>query len=140
MTDPDPRFASVGLDGDDDVVVCRCEEVHLSELLHALAQGYDAPETMKRATRVSMGACQGRVCRPIYAALWRAWSAAPEGGDSVSTEVGHVGVDPDSRASLPIRPGLDLPGSRPPVRPIRLADLAELDPPEEEPTPSQGNR
>lgn len=123
-----------------DVIVCRCEELRLGDLRDAFDRGFDSPDALKRATRITMGVCQGRVCRPVYRALLRSWDASTETGDAPEGRDGHVGTDPDSRASLPIRPGLDLPGSRPPVRPIRLGDLADLDPPEEDPTPSQGNR
>ena len=126
-------------DASDDVIVCRCEELRLGDLRTALHQGFDAPDMLKRATRITMGPCQGRICRPVYRTLVRAWFGAPEEGADATTD-GHVGTRPDGRASLPIRPGLDLPGSRPPIRPVRLGDLADLHPPEEDPTPSQGNR
>ena len=124
----------------DDVLVCRCEEVRLSHLLVALERGFAAPETLKRATRVSMGACQGRVCRPIYRAFWRARDASTAAERASPSVDGHIGTRGDSRASLPVSRDLDLPGSRPPVRPIRVGDLADLEPPDEAPTPSQGNR
>jgi bacterioferritin-associated ferredoxin len=127
----------------DSVIVCRCEEVTLADVERAVADGYAAPELLKRATRVSMGACQGRVCRPMLRAFWR---ARARGTDDDRTDAhavnarGHVAERRDSRGSLPVGPDLDLPGSRPPVRPIRVGDLAELDPPDEPVTPSQGNR
>lgn len=126
-------------------IVCRCEEVSLHDIEAAVAAGYEAPELLKRATRVSMGACQGRVCRPILRTFWRHHQAAS--GDDArarpapsSAQGGHIGIKRDSRASLPVHADLDLPGSRPPVRPIRLGDLADLEPPDEPATPSQGNR
>jgi hypothetical protein len=127
-------------DASNDVIVCRCEELRLGDLRAAFERGFDAPDTLKRATRITMGACQGRVCRPVYRALLRAWVETSTGEEPPPGGTGHIGTRPDSRASLPMRPGLDLPGSRPPVRPIRLGDLADLEPPDEEPTPSQGNR
>ncbi len=142
MSTRPPPSLSGQLGADDDLIVCRCEEVRLSDLIAAMAQGDDAPEMLKRATRITMGACQGRVCRPIYRAFWRSarGGAAALAGAALSAPAPHVGVDGDSRASLPMHSGFDLPGSRPPVRPIRVSDLADLEPPEEEATPSQGNR
>lgn len=127
----------------DSVIVCRCEEVTLADVERAVADGYAAPELLKRATRVSMGACQGRVCRPMLRAFWRGRTGAADAGHDdahAANARGHVAERRDSRGSLPVSPDLDLPGSRPPVRPIRVGDLAELDPPDEPVTPSQGNR
>lgn len=56
---------------DPDTVICRCEDVRLGSL---------DPEwtgrQAKLATRVGMGACQGRVCGPIQEFLF-GWSAGP---------------------------------------------------------------
>lgn len=49
----------------DDVVVCRCEEVSLSEIRKWIANGYDTFDELKRLLRVGMGPCQGRGCRDI---------------------------------------------------------------------------
>jgi len=138
MSTHDSTPTAIDLGADDDVIVCRCEEVRLGDLLRGIADGYGAPEMLKRATRISMGACQGRVCRPMYRAFWQSHQSASPASASTAS-VGYVGVDKDSRASLPVNQVLDLPGSRPPIRPVRVSDLADLETPEETPTPSQGN-
>lgn len=51
----------------DDPVVCRCEEVTLSQVKAAIAEGYDTLEELKRHLRVGMGPCQGRTCLPLLA-------------------------------------------------------------------------
>jgi NAD(P)H-nitrite reductase large subunit len=49
--------------------VCRCEEVTLGEVEAALADGQGSMGEVKRCTRLGMGACQGRYCAPVLAAL-----------------------------------------------------------------------
>ena len=78
----------------DDVVICRCEEVTLRELQEAIARGAATSRQLKLETRVGMGYCQGRTCRPLVEQL------VPE--------------EPDS-SSLTYRP---------PCRPITFGQLA----------------
>lgn len=49
----------------DDVPVCRCEEVNLGDLRRAVAEGFDTPAGLKKATRCGMGICQGSICKTI---------------------------------------------------------------------------
>lgn len=49
----------------DDVVVCRCEEITRSEIREWIAKGYHTFDELKRVLRVGMGPCQGRGCRDI---------------------------------------------------------------------------
>ena len=49
----------------DDTVVCRCEEVMLGEIRKRISQGFFTPGALKKATRIGMGKCQGRICGPI---------------------------------------------------------------------------
>jgi bacterioferritin-associated ferredoxin len=50
---------------EDDIVVCRCEEVTLDEIRSWINKGYDHFDELKRVLRVGMGPCQGRGCRDI---------------------------------------------------------------------------
>lgn len=52
-----------------DPIVCRCEEVTLSEVRRAISEGYDTLEELKRYLRVGMGPCQGRTCLPLIAQI-----------------------------------------------------------------------
>lgn len=52
-------------DKDNDIVVCRCEEITLGEIREWIARGYDSLEELKRVIRVGMDPCQGRGCRDI---------------------------------------------------------------------------
>ncbi|MGW0517361.1 FAD-dependent oxidoreductase [Crossiella sp. NPDC003009] len=45
-----------------DTVVCRCEEVRMSDLCAAVAQGALGMRAVKLVSRAGLGLCQGRVC------------------------------------------------------------------------------
>lgn len=47
-----------------DTLVCRCEEVALSDVQTALDQGASDLQAVKLLTRLGMGPCQGRNCAP----------------------------------------------------------------------------
>jgi thioredoxin reductase len=82
-----------------DTLLCRCEAVRFGDVDALLAAGTDDPGSIKRATRLGMGRCQGRYCGPILAARLAA--------------AGH-------------RPGQegDLFAPRPPFKPLTIAELA----------------
>ena len=79
-------------------LVCRCEDVTLQELEHAITRGYDDLESLKRYTGFGTGWCQGKSCVALCARLL---------------------VEKGGSAEMPITP-------RPPFHPLRLADLAGL--------------
>ena len=79
-------------------LVCRCEDVTLHELEHAIERGHTDIESLKRYTGFGTGWCQGKSCVALCARLL--------------TEKGGT-------AKLPFTP-------RPPFHPTRLADLAGL--------------
>ena len=81
-------------------VVCRCEDVTLHELEHAVSLGHDDIESLKRYTGFGTGWCQGKWCLALCAKL-----LAARGGDP------GTGITP-----------------RPPYHPLRLGDLAGIDP------------
>lgn len=60
-----------------ETVVCRCEEVTLGEIDAALAGGDLSIGSLKRATRLGMGRCQGRYCAPVAAEILAARTGAP---------------------------------------------------------------
>ena len=81
-------------------LVCRCEEVTLSDVQTALQQGAKDLQAVKLFTRLGMGPCQGRNCAPsvgIY--LCQATGCAAEA-------VGRI-------------------NPRPPVKPVTLGALAQ---------------
>ena len=52
-----------------DIVICRCEEVRLSEIRSAIARGARTVEEVKRLTRAGMGLCQSKTCFPLIASV-----------------------------------------------------------------------
>jgi hypothetical protein len=79
-------------------MVCRCEELSLSDMEPGFAAGPQGIGAVKRATRAGMGRCQGRYCGPILASL------AAE----------RLGVALDEAAHW---------APRPPVKPMAIADI-----------------
>ena len=95
----DENTESSGLD-QEQVIVCRCEEISRGKIRAAIANGCDSVTWVKRTTRAGMGLCQGRTCGRQVARM-------------IVEETGqHSGqVIPDTQ--------------RPPLRPIPLAILEE---------------
>ncbi len=51
------------------MVLCRCEDVTLSDLEAALAHGYSDIEEVKRYTGFGTGPCQGKECHALVACV-----------------------------------------------------------------------
>lgn len=86
---------------DDSTVVCRCEEVTAGDIRKVVGLGCEGPNQMKAFLRCGMGPCQGRMCGLTASEL-----IASKRGVSVQ-DVGYYRL-------------------RPPVKPIALAELAQL--------------
>lgn len=56
---------------DDDLIICRCEEITKGEIRRAVHEGMYTMVEVKRYLRAGMGLCQGQTCgrlvRPIIA-------------------------------------------------------------------------
>ena len=50
---------------DDEVIVCRCEEVTAGEIRQAIREGAVSLTGVKRRTRAGMGLCQARTCETL---------------------------------------------------------------------------
>jgi NADPH-dependent 2,4-dienoyl-CoA reductase/sulfur reductase-like enzyme len=82
-------------------IACRCEDVTVDELHDAIAQGSTDLNRVKAFTRCGMGPCQGRLCGPVTAEV-------------IARALGQRADQPGQfRVRLP-------------VRPVPLAELAEL--------------
>jgi len=86
----------------DDVIVCRCEEVTHGEIKTAITQGCMGPNQLKSFTRCGMGPCQGRQC-----------------GLTVTEIMSH------ERQEQPSQVGYYR--VRAPIKPLNLGELASLD-------------
>lgn len=51
------------------LVICRCEEVTLDQIEEAKASGAQSVNDVKLQTRAGMGTCQGRTCLRVLALL-----------------------------------------------------------------------
>jgi len=60
---------SVILPAEDDIIVCRCEEVSVGQIRRAARLGATGPNQLKAFTRCGMGPCQGRICGPLVTAI-----------------------------------------------------------------------
>ncbi len=61
------------------VILCRCEDVTLADVQHAVAAGYADLEEVKRYTGFGTGPCQGKEClREVARAIVEASGRAPE--------------------------------------------------------------
>lgn len=79
--------------------VCQCEDVTRKDVTHAVMEGFNEMELLKRYTTASMGPCQGRMCSMALAAC------CAEETDQTLAETGTT-------------------TSRPPVQPVSLSVLA----------------
>ncbi len=48
---------------DDDLIICRCEEITKGEIRRAVHDGLRTVNEIKRWTRAGMGLCQGQTCQ-----------------------------------------------------------------------------
>ena len=61
------------------VILCRCEDVTLADIQHAVAAGYADLEEIKRYTGFGTGPCQGKEClREVALAIAAAGARPPE--------------------------------------------------------------
>jgi sarcosine oxidase subunit beta len=61
------------------VILCRCEDVTLHDVEHAVAAGYADLEEVKRYTGFGTGPCQGKEClREVARAIATASGRPPE--------------------------------------------------------------
>lgn len=50
---------------DDDLIICRCEEITKGDIRQAIAAGMSTLNGVKRVTRAGMGLCQGQTCQRL---------------------------------------------------------------------------
>ncbi|MDR2738454.1 MAG: (2Fe-2S)-binding protein [Treponema sp.] len=87
---------------DDDVIICRCEEITRGEIVKAVQNGARTIDGVKKRTRAGMGLCQGKTCQRLTAQILAAET---------------------HRSMADLLP----PTFRPPVRPLRIGILTRGD-------------
>ena len=85
---------------DEDLIICRCEEITVADIRRAIREGATGLTGIKRRTRAGMGLCQGRTCETLVARI------LAEELDKKLTEMPHSSV-------------------RPPIVPVTFGLLAE---------------
>jgi len=84
--------ADAGQAQDDDLVICRCEEITKGEIRNAIRNGMQTLNGIKRITRAGMGLCQGQTCQRLVAQI-------------LSEELGFSAAEIDpTTARGPVRP------------------------------------
>ena len=103
MVDIQAKLKEIGpfVEGpDDDLLVCRCEEVTKGQIRKAVQEGIFTMEEMRRYLRSGMGLCQGQTCGKLVKGI-------------IASE-------------LKVSPAEVVPASsRAPMRPIEMCILAE---------------
>ena len=103
MVDIQAKLKEIGqfVEGpDDDLLVCRCEEVTKGQIRKAVHEGIFTMEEMRRYLRSGMGLCQGQTCGKLVKGI-------------IASE-------------LKVSPAEVVPASsRAPMRPIEMCILAE---------------
>lgn len=87
---------------EDNTIVCRCEDLALTDIRKMIEKGYHNPQVIKRLTRCGMGPCQGSTCREL---LFKEVAAAT--GKSVGD--------------------LEMTTYRPPTKPIKIKSMLGVD-------------
>jgi NAD(P)H-nitrite reductase large subunit len=101
MSKVNDRSRDIGefiVQADDDMIICRCEEITKGEIRKAVHDGMFTITEIRRYLRTSMGLCQGQTCGKLVKGI-------------VARE---LGVSP-----LELEPA----GSRAPMRPIEMKVL-----------------
>ncbi len=53
---------------EDNIIICRCEDVTLKDIRNLIQQGFTTIEEIKRLSRIGMGGpCQGKTCGLLIA-------------------------------------------------------------------------
>ena len=87
---------------DEDLIICRCEEVTKKEIIQAIADGARDLRGVRIRTRAGMGLCQGRSCERLVRKII-----------SEELKINPKKLPPTTR--------------RPPVRPVELQLLGRDD-------------
>jgi NAD(P)H-nitrite reductase large subunit len=50
---------------DEEIIICRCEDITLKEIKDAIHKGYKDIESLRKYLQLSAGPCQGKTCIPL---------------------------------------------------------------------------
>jgi len=66
---PAAATAAPGEAPDDDLIICRCEEITKGQIRQAIRDGMATLNGVKRVTRAGMGLCQGQTCARLVSGI-----------------------------------------------------------------------
>ena len=84
---------------ENNIIICRCEDLSLAELRDVIEDGYETIDEIKRVIRLGMGPCRGGTCLQLI--------------DRVLAEYQGTGRD-----------AIQQPTNRPPVEGMKLKEIA----------------
>jgi NAD(P)H-nitrite reductase large subunit len=79
---------------DDDLIICRCEEITKGEIRKAIHDGMRTINEVKRYLRAGMGLCQGQTCQRLVLSIIAGELKMPSG------ELGRIS------GRMPVRPAV----------------------------------
>lgn len=62
-----------------EVIICRCNDITLNELINAIKDGIDDFELLRRLLKIGFGPCQGRGCIMVTARILSRMTGRPPG-------------------------------------------------------------
>ncbi|MEL7648648.1 MAG: (2Fe-2S)-binding protein [Sedimentibacter sp.] len=86
---------------DDDMIICRCEEITKGEIKEAIRNGASSVTMVKKLTRAGMGLCKGKTCSKLIQSI-------------ISQETG-----------IPLKE-IDFDVQRAPLRPLKVETIANF--------------
>lgn len=75
-----------------DPIICRCEEIRMSEIIEGIKKGDRTVEAIKRRTRSGMGLCQGKTCSTLIGRIIAKETGIGVGNQGPSSKRPPVGV------------------------------------------------
>ncbi len=82
---------------EENIIICRCENISLAEIKNAIKKGARDISSVKKITRAGMGRCQGHTCEYLIKKI-------------IDSEIKNINID--------------ILKKRPPIRPIKLIEIA----------------
>ena len=83
---------------ENDIIICRCEDLSLAELRDVIEDGYRTIDEIKRVIRIGMGPCRGGTCLQLI--------------DRILAEYQGTGRDQ-----------IQMPTNRPPVEGMKIKEI-----------------
>lgn len=87
-------MSNIDRETEQDVIICRCEDISRGEIEEAIAAGARTLSEVKWRTRAGMGLCQGKTCRRLIAFIIAQRTGIPFPEVAISTHRAPVRPTP----------------------------------------------